>query len=246
EFRLFYQPKVNVRSGSIIGAEALIRWFQADGTAVSPADFIPVAEETGLILPIGEWVLNEACRQIARWHAEGFKLKVAVNISARQLFETDLVALVESAVSAVDIDPSYLTLEMTESQLIEDVDRAVHIMSRLRELGTPISMDDFGTGYSSLSYLKQFPLDEVKIDRSFLIDVVSSQKDQALVTVITYLAHKFGFQVCAEGVEDQDQLRLLKKLKCDEYQGFYFSRPIESIEFTEKLRGSVHNLCAAG
>ena len=152
----------------------------------------------------------------------------------------------QSAVSAADIDPRYLTLEMTESQLIEDVDRAVDIMSRLRALGTPISMGDFGTGYSSLSYLKQFPLDEVKIDRSFLIDAVSSRKDQALVTVIIYLAHKFGFQVCAEGVEDQDQLQLLKKLKCDQYQGFYFGRPIESIEFTEKLRGSVHNLCAAG
>lgn len=241
EFRLLYQPKVNVHTGNIIGAEALIRWYRADGTTVPPNDFIPIAEETGLILPIGEWVLREACHQIGCWHTEGFKLKVAVNISARQLFETDFVALVESAIAAENIDPRYLTLEMTESQLITDVDRAVHIMRQLRELGIPISMDDFGTGYSSLSYLKQFPLDEVKIDRAFLIDVVNSQKDQALVTMITYLAHQFGFQVCAEGVEDQDQLQLLKGVECDAYQGFYFSPPIESIKLTEMLRGAVHN-----
>ena len=243
-FRLLYQPKVSVSSGSIIGAETLILWQQADGTVVSPLDFIPIAEETGLILPIGEWVLREACAQIARWHAAGFKLKVAVNISAQQLFEADLVTQVYSAVAATDINPRYLVLEMTESQLIEDVERAVHTMNRLRKYGIPISMDDFGTGYSSLSYLKQFPLDEVKIDRSFLIDVVSSEKDQALFTVITYLAHKFGFKVCAEGVEDVEQLQVLKKVTCDIYQGYYFSPPIEAETFTEKLHGSTDKLCA--
>ena len=246
DFRLLYQPKVDVSSGSIIGAEALIRWQQADGTPISPLDFIPIAEETGLIIPIGEWVLREACAQIARWHAAGFKLKVAVNISARQLFEADLVAQVYAAVAAADIDPRYLVLEMTESQLIEDVERALHTMRRLRKYGIPISMDDFGTGYSSLSYLKQFPLDEVKIDRSFLIDVASSEKDQALVTVITYLAHKFGFQVCAEGVEELEQLQVLKKVRCGIYQGYYFSPPIEANAFTQKLQGSVDKLCANG
>ncbi len=246
DFKLLYQPKVSVGSGAIIGAEALIRWQQVDGTVISPLDFIPIAEETGLIIPIGEWVLREACVQIARWHAAGFKLKVAVNISAQQLFEADLVAQVYAAVAAAEIDPRYLMLEMTESQLIEDVERAVHTMSRLRKYGVAISMDDFGTGYSSLSYLKQFPLDEVKIDRSFLIDVVSSEQDQALVTVITYLAHKFDFQVCAEGVEALDQLQVLKKVRCDIYQGYYFSRPIEAETFTEKLQGSPDKLFAIG
>ncbi len=236
EFKLLYQPKVCIDTGSIIGSEALIRWYKEDGAMIPPNDFIPIAEDTGLILPIGEWVLCEACRQIRRWHVEGFKLKVAVNISARQLFETDFIAVVGNAVAEANIDPRYLTLEMTESQLIKNVDQAVQTISQLRKMGIQISMDDFGTGYSSLSYLKQIPLDEVKIDRSFIIDVINSPKDQALVTMITYLAHQFGFQVCAEGVENLRQLQLLKSVECDAYQGYYFSRPIESRKLTEALR----------
>jgi len=237
EFTLLYQPKVSVAGGQILGAEALIRWRRPDGTIVYPADFIPTAEETGLILPIGEWVINEACEQVARWSRLGIDLRVSVNISARQLFETDLVAIVEAAIGQVGIEPSQITIEVTESLLMDRVDEAIDSMARLRAHGVRISMDDFGTGYSSLSYLKEFPLDEVKIDRAFITDSVRSRADQALISAVTYLAHEFGFEVCAEGVEESDQLDLLRKVKCDEFQGYLFSKPIEAEALTDKLLG---------
>jgi diguanylate cyclase (GGDEF)-like protein len=239
EFRLLYQPKVSVETGAIIGAEALVRWQRPDGAIISPVNFIPIAEESGLILPIGEWVLRVACRQIALWQTEGFNIKVSVNISARQFFETDLVALVKSTLSESAIDPIHLVLEITETLLVEHVEQAIDTIKKLRNLGLLISMDDFGTGYSSLSYLKCFPIDEVKIDRAFLIDAVTSRKDQALVVAVIYLAHQFGFRVCAEGVEEKAQLNFLKKVKCDEYQGYYFSRPISAIDFAKKLRKEI-------
>lgn len=239
EFCLLYQPKVAVDTGEIVGAEALIRWHKSDGEIVSPVEFIPVAEQTGMILPIGEWVLNEACAQIARWQAQGLRMNVAVNLSARQFFESNLVDLVGSAIDRHAIDARQLTLEVTETLMIDRVDEAISTMTQLRGLGCPIAMDDFGTGYSSLSYLKRFPLDEVKIDREFLIDVLESRQDKALISAITYLAHQFGFKVCAEGVEQQAQLDLLRKVKCDEYQGFLFSRPVPSAELSKRLGTSV-------
>jgi diguanylate cyclase (GGDEF)-like protein len=238
EFRLLYQPKVQVTTGRIIGAEALIRWQQEGGKVVSPLDFIPVAEETGLILQIGERVLVEACRQVARWRDEGIDLNVSVNISARQFFEGDLLALVSSAMKEAEIEPSKLTLEVTESVLMDRVEVAIDILNKLRRLGLGISIDDFGTGYSSLSYLKRFDVDEVKIDRSFLVDVARSRKDRALVTAVTYLTHKLGARVCAEGVEDKAQLKFLNKVKCDEYQGYLCSRPISPGAFADLVRAT--------
>jgi len=226
EFRLLYQPKVNVVSGRIIGAEALLRWQRDNGEVVSPMNFIPVAEETGLILPIGERVIAEACKQLAQWRDEGLDIGVSVNISARQFFKGELLELVHAAVTDAGIEPSMLTLEVTESVLIDRVQQATDTLQQLRDLGFRISIDDFGTGYSSLSYLKCFQVDEVKIDRSFLVDVARSREDRALITAVTYLSHKLGARVCAEGIEDKAQLGFLKKVKCDEYQGYLCSRPI--------------------
>ena len=232
EFKLLFQPKVDVANGNIVGAEALIRWHDPINGIVSPVEFIPVAEDTGLILPIGEWVLREACNQMARWRSQGIDLKMSVNISARQFFEADLVTLVSSVLEEFTIEPSQLVLEMTESILVDEVDTALDLLAQLRTIGVQISIDDFGTGYSSLSYLKLFRADEVKIDRAFIMDISKSREDQALVNAITYLGHKMGFRVCAEGVEDINQRNFLRRIKCDEYQGYYFSKPVTAIEFS--------------
>ena len=236
EFRLLYQPKVELSTGRIIGAEALIRWEREGGEIVSPMDFIPVAEETGLILEIGERVLGEACRQLARWREEGIDLRVSVNISALQFFEGDLLAQVTSALAEAGLEPESLILEVTESILMDRVDQAVDTLFQLRKLGLGISIDDFGTGYSSLSYLKRFDVDEVKIDRSFVIDVGRSREDRALITAVTYLSHKLGARVCAEGVEDAAQLKFLNKVKCDEYQGYFCSRPVSPGALADLVR----------
>jgi diguanylate cyclase (GGDEF)-like protein len=236
EFRLLYQPKVELSTGRIIGAEALIRWERDGDAIVSPVDFIPVAEETGLILEIGERVLGEACRQLARWREEGIDLRVSVNISALQFFEGDLLAQVTSALAEAGLEPESLILEVTESILMDRVDQAIDTLFQLRKLGLGISIDDFGTGYSSLSYLKRFDVDEVKIDRSFVIDVGRSREDRALITAVTYLSHKLGARVCAEGVEDAAQLKFLNKVKCDEYQGYFCSRPVSPGALAELVR----------
>ncbi|MGB5670457.1 MAG: EAL domain-containing protein, partial [Sedimenticolaceae bacterium] len=236
EFRLLYQPKIQVSTGRVIGAEALVRWVREDGAIVSPLDFIPVAEETGLILEIGERVFGEAFRQLARWRDHGMDLSVSVNISPRQFFEGDLVAAVSSTLAEAGVDPAYITLEVTESLLMDRVDVAIDTLHELRKLGLGISIDDFGTGYSSLSYLKRFKVDEVKIDRAFVTDVARSREDRALVTAVTYLSHKLGARVCAEGVEDEAQLKFLKKVKCNEYQGFLCSRPVSPGAFEALFR----------
>ena len=236
EFRLLYQPKVELSTGRIIGAEALIRWEREGGEIVSPVDFIPVAEETGLILEIGERVLGEACRQLARWREEGIDLRVSVNISALQFFEGDLLAQVTSALAEAALEPESLILEVTESILMDRVDQAIDTLFQLRKLGLGISIDDFGTGYSSLSYLKRFDVDEVKIDRSFVIDVGRSREDRALITAVTYLSHKLGARVCAEGVEDAAQLQFLNKVKCDQYQGYFCSRPVSPGALADLVR----------
>ena len=236
EFRLLYQPKVDISTGEIIGAEALLRWQRENGDVVSPLEFIPVAEETGLILPIGERVLAEACKQAVSWRNDGVKLNVSVNISARQFFESDLVELVRTTAAESGLDPTWLTIEVTESILMDRVEQATQMLRELRKLGFKISIDDFGTGYSSLSYLKRFEVDEVKIDRSFLTEVARSREDRALVTAVTYLSHKLGARVCAEGVEEEGQLKFLKKVKCDEFQGYICSRPISPGAFADLVR----------
>lgn len=227
QLQLYYQPKVEVKSGRIIGVEALVRWQKSDGTMIFPDQFIPLAEETGLIVPLGEWVIKEACHQMAKWQAQGLWIQVAVNVSAKQFHAGNLVQFVDSTLKSNSVDPRCFTLELTESLLMENAEQTVDTLNQLITLGLKISMDDFGTGYSSLSYLKRFPLHELKIDRSFLGDITRNPEDKALVSAVIYLAHEFGLQVVAEGVETQEQLDLLIILNCDQYQGYFFSRPVK-------------------
>jgi diguanylate cyclase (GGDEF)-like protein len=242
ELVLHYQPKVNVKSGQISGVEALVRWQKPDGTLVLPNDFIPLAETTGLIVPMGNWVLRTACGQLARWQGQGIWIHVAVNLSVKQFYGTDFLQEVEETIKEHPIDPQYLTLELTESLLMENPEQAIEILDQLMALGLRVSLDDFGRGYSSLTYLKRLPLHELKLDRSFIKDLSSNVEDQALVTTVMYLAHEFGLQVVAEGVEEEAQLAMLTRLGCDDYQGNFFSRPVgveDLAPLLSALRGGV-------
>jgi diguanylate cyclase (GGDEF)-like protein len=227
---LHYQPQVDIKSGQVKGVEALVRWQKPDGSVVFPDDFIPLAEETGLILPLGEWVLKEACAQWARWQTQGVTIQVSVNLSAKQFHANNLVQFVKDTLKSHAMDAQYLMLELTESLVMENPEQAVETLNQLIGLGVKLSIDDFGTGYSSLSYLKRFPLHELKIDRSFLIDMANDPEDHALVSAMIYLAHEFNLKVVAEGVEGKGQLDILASLDCDEYQGYFFSRPVSALD----------------
>jgi diguanylate cyclase len=237
EFVLHYQPKVDVHGGGIDSAEALIRWQHPTRGLMSPADFIPLAEETGLILPIGEWVLREACKQACAWQAAGLRpLRVAVNLSAQQFRQKNLVEVVRSALTAGRLEPRFLELELTESAVMHDAEQSIEILRQLSALGVRISVDDFGTGYSSLSYLRRLPLDKLKIDRAFIRDVVTNRDDATIVRAIVSLAHNLRLKVIAEGVETPDQLAFLRDLGCDQYQGYHHSVPVPDTVFVEMLR----------
>jgi predicted signal transduction protein with EAL and GGDEF domain len=237
EFVLHYQPKVDVRDGGIDSAEALIRWQHPTRGLTAPSDFIPLAEECGLILPIGEWVLREACRQACAWQTAGLRpMRVAVNLSAQQFRQKNLVEVVRSALHAARLEPRYLELELTESAVMHDAEQSIEILRQLSALGVRISVDDFGTGYSSLSYLRRLPLDKLKIDRAFIRDVVTSRDDAAIVRAIVSLAHNLRLKVIAEGVETPDQLAFLRELGCDQYQGYHYSVPVPDNVFIEMLR----------
>ena len=241
---LHYQPKVDVMTGQIKGVEALVRWQLPDGSLRFPDQFIPLAEDTDLIHPLGEWVLQEACAQMARWKTQGLKLQVAVNLSFKQFRSNNLVPFVSQVLLDHGLDAQYLTLELTESLVMDNPEQAVKTLNQLIALGVKLSIDDFGTGYSSLSYLKRFPLHELKIDRSFLQDMVNNPEDRALVSAMIYLAHEFNLNVVAEGVENQEQLDMLVSLACDQYQGYYFSRPICEQDLAPMLSGLVSSVQA--
>lgn len=243
EFRLLYQPQVDMRSGQVVGAESLIRWHHPEMGVVAPTDFIPVAEETGLIREIGAWVLREACRQQLRWCAAGLPpLRIAVNLSVRQV-EPGLVDLVSRVLSDTGLDARYLDLEITESLLMHNLNENIAVLRRVSACGAQISMDDFGTGYSSLSSLKLFPVQTLKIDRSFVRDLVDDQDDANIVRSIVAMAHSLGLRIIAEGVESEAQLGYLRELGCDEYQGYLFSRPMaaEAFQalFADRAKGAV-------
>lgn len=227
EFFLDYQPQVDLRTGRIVGVEALIRWRHGSAGIVSPAQFIPLAEELGLIVPIGEWVLRVACAQNKAWQDAGLpKIGVSVNLSARQFRQKDLAALIAQVLNETGLDAEYLNLELTESMVMHNVESAVVTMHELKDMGVKLSIDDFGTGYSSLSCLKRFPIDVLKIDRSFVEDITSDLDDAPITPSIITLAHSLKLKVIAEGVESADQLNYLLRHRCDEIQGFYFSRPV--------------------
>jgi diguanylate cyclase (GGDEF)-like protein len=245
EFQLHYQPRALLDSLCITGVEALVRWQSPLLGLVSPVDFIPLAEETGLILPIGDWVLREACRQNKSWQERGFPpLRVGVNISALQLQRQDLAGSVIQILDETGLAPEYLELELTESSIMGHAEASIDALTRLQMMGVSISVDDFGTGFSSLSYLKRLPIDALKIDQSFVRDVCRDQDDAALVRAIITLGHNLRLRVVAEGVETQEQLRFLQQLKCDEMQGFMFSGPLEPEAFEQLLNSLQENLIA--
>ncbi|MGE0335746.1 MAG: putative bifunctional diguanylate cyclase/phosphodiesterase [Gammaproteobacteria bacterium] len=236
ELHLCYQPKLDVKSGSVIGAEALLRWTNPQFGVVSPADMIPVAEDTGLIVPIGAWVLQQACHDARQWHLSGYPgMRVAVNLSARQFRGQDLFGTVRKALSDAVIEPRMLQLEITESLLMEDTDRSVTALRELKSLGLEIFLDDFGTGYSSLAYLKKFPLDGLKIDRSFVRDLPHDADDEAITRAILALSAALRLRVVAEGVENEEQFRFLREAGCDEAQGYLFAPPLQYPEFLDWL-----------
>lgn len=235
EFELYYQPKIDMNTRKMVGMEALVRWNHPELGLVPPLDFIPLAEETGLIVPIGEWVLRDACAQSKKWHDQGYDLDVAVNLSPRQFQQKDLVEKINQIVRDTGFDPGFLNLEVTESSIMNNAESAVNVLHELRKTGIKISIDDFGTGYSSLGYLKQLPIDVLKIDKTFVNDVTSNPDDAALVNTVITLAHNLRLKVVAEGVETEDQLSFLNQSKCDEWQGFLFSKPVTAEAFARLL-----------
>jgi diguanylate cyclase (GGDEF)-like protein/PAS domain S-box-containing protein len=236
EFILHYQPKANLATEKIIGVEALIRWNSAQTGMVSPGAFIPLAEETGLIIPIGEWVLRTACRQNRAWQDAGYApIPVSVNLSPRQLARGDIVDLVERILAETGLAAQYLELEITESVMATDVEKSFAMLTQVRAMGVKISLDDFGTGYSSLSYLKRFPVDTLKIDQSFVRDIATDQDSAAIVKAIISLGHNLNLTVLAEGIETVDQFQFLLKNGCDEGQGYLMSRPVPNHAFLQLL-----------
>jgi len=222
-----YQPKVDLRSGGLAGFEALVRWRHPEFGVIPPDEFIPIAEESGMIVPIGEWVLRTAVAQLAAWRAEGLPLApVAVNLSARQFLQSDVIATVGEQLEQSGLAPQLLELELTESVSMADPERSVVVMRGLGELGVMLSIDDFGTGYSSFGYLRRLPLDKLKIDKSFVQDMAHSAESSAIVQAIVAMAHRLQLAVIAEGVETADQVAALRKADCDQIQGYYYSRPL--------------------
>jgi predicted signal transduction protein with EAL and GGDEF domain len=236
EFHLEYQPQIDVNTGQVIGVEALLRWENTQLGKMAPNDFIPLAEETGLIIPIGEWVLRTACKQAKTWRSDGINLaRIAVNVSAVQFAEPGFATIVRQILEEVQLEPSVLELEVTENILMKNAELAVQTLGRLKEIGVKIAIDDFGTGYSSLSYLKQFPIDRLKIDKAFVKDVDSDPNDAAIAMAVIAMAGSMDMRVIAEGVENNNQLSFLREKQCDEVQGFLLSRPIPSQEMSGYL-----------
>ncbi|MBF0459832.1 MAG: EAL domain-containing protein [Magnetococcales bacterium] len=238
EFRVYYQPKVCCRSGRITGMEALVRWDKPGRGMVAPGEFIQLAEETGLIVPLGAWILENACRQNKIWIEAGHpRARVAVNLSARQFQQgEELIDTVASILAETGLSPEWLELEITESMVMENVEQAIATMRELQAMGVRISLDDFGTGYSSLGALKRFPLHALKIDRSFVMELPTDAEDVAIVSAIISMAHKMNLIVVAEGVESTEQLAFLTANECDEIQGYYYSRPVPTDDFTRLLQ----------
>ena len=239
ELSLHYQPQLNLKTGEVIGAEALIRWFKPDNSKqgfrfISPAEFIPVAEQSGLIVPIGEWVLEQACTDAMIWKEKyGRDIRVAVNVSAMQFSNSDMVASTERVLRETGLDPSRLELEVTESVFMDDIEHTIQTLNNLHSLGVELAIDDFGTGYSSLSYLRQFPIDRLKIDQSFIRNALKNADDAAIARTIVNLGHSLNLYVIAEGVETIEHEKFLQEHNCDEVQGYRYCRPVKHDDFVE-------------
>jgi EAL domain-containing protein (putative c-di-GMP-specific phosphodiesterase class I) len=245
ELLLHYQPLISLRRGHVAGGEALLRWRHPGGEIIPPLQFIPIAEETGLIGPIGEWVLRTACEQNAAWQKAGLPaVPVAVNLSVHQLRQPNFCRMVTRVLTETGLPPDCLELELTETTLMDNLDVALAVMEQLTAMGVKLSIDDFGTGYSSLGYLKQLPCDKLKIDRSFVADLTTDAKSAAIVGGLINLAHNLDLQVTAEGVELEEQLSFLRAAGCDQMQGHLVSPPVEAQTFADLL-GSQFNLYPA-
>jgi EAL domain-containing protein (putative c-di-GMP-specific phosphodiesterase class I) len=237
EFLLHYQPEMELRSGRIVGVEALVRWQRPGRDVLLPQQFISLAEDTGLIDPLGEWVLRTACEQARRWRAAGLDaLRVAINLSPRQFEQKDLARLIERVIDQAGVDASVLELELTEGAVMRNAEAAVDMLRALKSMGVRIVIDDFGTGYSSLSYLKRFPVSALKIDQSFVRDVVTDPEDATIVKAVISMAHSLGLEVIAEGVETHAQLDFLRELQCDIVQGYLLGRPMPTEQVEERVR----------
>ena len=237
EFELYYQPQICTKTNKLLAAEALIRWNSSDMGMVFPDQFISIAEESGLILEIGEWVLNEACRQLKEWQNQGLPdISIAVNVSSVQFARQGLPDLLKKLLKKYSLNPRYLEVELTESIFLDDEDKASATLSSIRDMGINVSLDDFGTGYSSLGYLRKYPIDTLKIDRSFILEISNSDEGEAVIVAIISMAHAMGLSVVAEGVEDKTQLTFLKAHKCDFIQGYYYYKPMTADKLTDILK----------
>ncbi|MET0660365.1 MAG: EAL domain-containing protein [Steroidobacteraceae bacterium] len=236
QFALEYQPRIDMQTGRIIGVEALLRWYVDGAPVAAPAKFVPVAEEIGLIVPIGKWVLQTACAQNKAWQDAGLPpVVMSVNVSARQFRQEHFIQTIADILRTTGLDARYLEIELTESAVMHDAEQFIAMLAQLKQLGVSIAVDDFGTGYSSLSYLKRFPVDRLKVDRSFVLDIASDVDDAAIVRAIIALGHNLGLKVVAEGVETREQLEFLRTNQCDELQGYYFSRPMPPEELVRHM-----------
>jgi EAL domain-containing protein (putative c-di-GMP-specific phosphodiesterase class I) len=237
ELFLMYQPQINTRDKQVSGMEVLVRWKHAELGLVSPGQFIPLAEETGLILPVGEWIIREACKQYMEWSARGLPQKIlAINLSAVQFTQHNLAEMVQTILDETGFPPGKLEFEITETAIMDDVETSLQILDRLRGLGISISIDDFGTGYSSLSYLRKLSIRNLKIDQSFIAEVEHKPEDATIVSAILSLAKGLGLEVIAEGVETTEQLKFLEEKECDYVQGYYFSPPLNAENMEQVLR----------
>ncbi|MEE8437041.1 MAG: EAL domain-containing protein, partial [Candidatus Neomarinimicrobiota bacterium] len=238
EFILHYQPQMDVETQVIVGVEALIRWNDPEKGIISPSKFIPIAEETGLIIPLSKWVLREACLQNKKWQKMGFKpMRVGVNVSTQFLYAENLIGFIKKILTEVDLKPEYLEIEITESTIMTNDRKGITILKKLKDMGMGISIDDFGTGYSSLNYLKELPVTTLKIDQSFISSDMSKNRQIGnIVKTVIKLGHSLGLNVIAEGVETKKQLDYLKENYCNEIQGFLYSKPVEAQEITKMLR----------
>jgi EAL domain-containing protein (putative c-di-GMP-specific phosphodiesterase class I) len=240
EFLLHYQPKINLKSGEITGVEALLRWMHPERGLVPPLQFVPIAEECGLINSIGQWVLLEACRQARAWRDIGLRaVPMAVNVSAVEFLAKDFLSGVRAVLINTGLEPYDLELELTESVLMIDAESTIDTLHALKAIGVQLAVDDFGTGYSSFSYLRRFPLDTLKIDQSFVRDIAVDQKDAAIVSAMIGIGKSLKQRVIAEGVETLEQLDFLRTQGCTEAQGYYFSRPVAAEQFTALLKSGV-------